>query len=390
MKRVVKRLGLIVIILSILVILIECGKDVSSQKTSGNTNSNKSEGITIASEIKPTIGLKIQEIQPKVFTSFVTAPGKIRANQDKVAIVGPIIEGRISKVFVNWGDIVKKGQLLAYLESVEVGEAKAAYFKAKAELQVAKAELMRKKRLFEDQIIPEKDLLEAEAAYTSAQAEADAAEKALHVIGFTEEEVASLSKSHDLTAMMPIISPISGIIVNRQAVIGALAEPSSELFTIIDLSSLWIDAQVYEKDLDKIQLNQKVEISVIAYPNETFLGRVSYIGDTLDEETRTTVVRTVVNNPDRKLKPGMFATVKIITSEKKESMVLPEGAVLHQNGKSFVVVEETGKYIFREVKLGAVNDSIAEVIDGLKFGDRVVIKGHYQIATELMSSAGVD
>jgi cobalt-zinc-cadmium efflux system membrane fusion protein len=342
--------------------------------------------MSLASEVKETIGLVVEEVRPGTLTSAVTAPGKIRANQDGVALVGPIIEGRISDVFVSWGDRVERGQVLAYLESVEVGEAKAAYFRAKAELRLAEANLERKRRLFDEQIIPRKDLLEAEAEYTSAQAEADAAEKALHVIGFTEEEVAGFSESHDLTAVMPIVAPISGTIVTRNAVIGALAEPSAQLFTIMDLSTLWVDAEVYEKDLNKVRPGQTVEISVIAYPDDIFSGRVTYIGDTVDDEKRTAVVRTVVKNRENMLKPGMFATVRIITGEKRSAIILPDGAILREKGRSFVVTEEGDRFRLREVELGVRGDGVTEIVAGLELGERVVTRGHYQIAAELLGS----
>ena len=369
--------------LSLLGFSLGCRGEVS-RTDSGESPDDGTRGVAVASALEATIDLTVEEVQPQAFTFAVTAPGKVRADQNKIALVGPIIEGRISDVFVDWGAPVKQGEVLAYLESVDVGAAKAAYFQAMAELRVAVANLERKQRLFDEEIVPEKDLLEAEAEHTSARAEADATEKALHVIGFTEEEVASFSERHDLTAMMPIVAPISGIIVDRQAVIGALAEPSVALFTIMDLSTLWVDAEVYEKDLDKVRPGQRVEISVIAYPDEAFSGRVSYIGDTLDEERRTAVVRTVVNNRDRKVKPGMFATVRIITTEKENATILPEGAVLRENGKSLVVIQHADEYRLREVQLGMVADGRVEILAGLSFGEHVVTSGHYQIATQLL------
>ncbi len=381
------RLGGMAVALPVAGFAVGCGGESSTATPSAGA-SDAASGLALASDVKSTISLVVQEVQPTPFSFAVTAPGKIRANQDKVALVGPMIEGRIRRIFVTWGDGVTAGQVLAYLESLEVGEAKAAYFTAMAELQVAEANLTRRQRLFDEQIIPQKDLVEAEAEYTSAQAEADATEKTLHVIGFTEAEVVSLSESHDLTAMMPIIAPISGTIVDRQAVIGAMIEPSGELFTIMDLRTLWVDAEVYEKDLDKVRPGQRVEISVIAYPDETFSGRVSYIGDTLDEETRTAVVRTVVANPRNRLKPGMFATVRIVTTEKQNAIVLPEGTVLRENGKSLVVIEDDAQYRLREVQLGPTADGMIEIVGGVNSGDRVVTGGHYQIATQILSGRG--
>jgi len=368
-------------------LLSGCGGDVSVGSSAGE-QPTAGDALSVASGAGEVIGLASEEVRPTVLIVSVTAPSKVRADQDRVALVGPTIEGRISQVFASWGDRVTAGQVLAYLESVEVGQVKAAYFQAQAALGLAEANLERKRRLFEDEIIPRKDLLEAEAEHTAVTAEADAAEKALHVIGFTEEEVAGLSESHDLTAIMPVIAPISGTIVDRQAIVGALAEPSSELFTIIELSTLWVDAEVYEKDLDKIRPGQRVEILVAAHPGEIFYGRVKYIGDSLDDERRTTIVRTTVDNRDGRLKPGMFATSRIIVTERDSAIVLPEGTVLERNGRSVVVVEENARYGLKEVSPGIVSDGMIEILDGLVVGDRVVTKGHNQIATEIMAGAG--
>ncbi len=369
--------------------LSACGGDDSDRSSVGEGPAGE-DAISMPSGAGEVIGLALEEVRPTVLVVSVTAPSKVRADQDRVALVGPTIEGRISHVFASWGDRVTAGQVLAHLESVEVGQAKAAYFQAKAALGLAEANLERKRLLFEEKIVPQKDLLEAEAEYTTVTAEADAAEKALHVIGFTEEEVAGLSESHDLTAIMPVIAPLSGTIVDRQAIVGALAEPSSELFTIIELSTVWVDAEVYEKDLDKIRLGQRVEILVAAHPGEVFYGRVKYIGDALDDERRTTVVRTTVDNRDGRLKPGMFATSRIIVTERDGAIVLPEGAVLEQNGRSVVVVEKNARYELKEVIPGIARDGMIEILGGLEIGERVVTQGHNQIAAEIMAGAGTE
>src|SRR5262249_29523298 len=157
-------------------------------------------------------------------------------------------------------------------------------------------------------IVATKDLQAAEADRTTSQAEADAAEKALRLMGFTADDVTHIVESHDLASQMTLLAPLAGTVVDRSAVVGAWAAPGAALFTIMDLDSLWVDAQVYEKDLRSLKPGQPVTVSVVAYPDKTFSGQVSYIGSTVDESTRTTVVRTVVANLDRLLKPGMFAT----------------------------------------------------------------------------------
>ncbi len=330
------------------------------------------------------------ELKPQRFAVTVSAPGKIRANQDKTALVVPIIEGKISHVLVGWGDQVEKGQTLAFLESVAVGEAKAAHFKAIADLKVADARLKRMQTLAKDKIIATKDLTAAEAERTSAKAAEDATERALHVIGFTEEEVKNFTENHDLTSQMPLIAPISGTIVDRKAVVGAWASPPDELFTIMDLGTLWVDAEVFEKDLNKLHVGQGVDLSVFAYPGRSFTGRVGYISNTLDEERRTATVRTVLENPEGLLKPGMFAAVHIRTSLKKEALLLPEGSVLEGRGKEYVVVEDSGRYELRDVQTGQTSDGMVEITGGLRFGEHVVTRGQAQIAAALRAGKVLD
>ncbi|MFQ5749174.1 MAG: efflux RND transporter periplasmic adaptor subunit [Planctomycetota bacterium] len=332
------------------------------------------------------LDLTITELRPRRFMVTVSAPGKIRANQDKTAMVVPIIEGKISNVLVGWGDPVKKGQTLAYLESVAVGEAKAAHFKAMADLKVADARLKRMQTLAKDKIIATKDLTAAEAERASAKAAEDATERALHVIGFTEEEVENFTENHDLTSQMPLIAPISGTIVKRSAVVGAWAAPPDELFTIMDLGTLWVDAEVFEKDLSTLHVGQRVDLSVFAYPGKTFAGRIGYISNTLDEENRTATVRTVLENPEKILKPGMFTTVHILTFEKKDVLLLPEGAVLEGGGGHYVVIEDAGRYDLRNVQVGQTSGALVEITGGLDFGEHVVTRGQAQIAAALRSA----
>ena len=337
----------------------------------------------VADDARSIIGLQVEELRPQPFTVAITVPGMVRSNQDTTALVGPIIEGRISQVLVGWGESVKRGQVLAWLDSAAVGEAKAAWFRAQAELQVADAAVKRLQLLSAGKIVATKDLTAAEGDRASAQAEADAARNALRIMGFSDDEVDHLASGQDSGSRVPLVAPIDGTIVDRTAVTGAWAQPSAALFTIMDLGTLWVDAQVYEKDLGAVQPGQEVTVSVIAAPDRSVTGRVSYIGSTVDDATRTTIVRTVVDNADGLLKPGMFASVRIVTRESDGSLLLPEGSVLQSPDKRQVVVEEAGRYRLRDVHVGATADGRVEVLDGLRAGERVVTGGQNQIATQL-------
>ena len=340
----------------------------------------------IPDDARSIIGLQVEELRPQPFTVAITVPGMVRSDQDTTALVGPIIEGRISQVLVGWGETVKRGQVLAWLDSAQVGEARAAWFRAQAQLQVADATVKRLQQLTAGKIVATKDLSAAEGDRASAQAESDAARNTLRILGFSDDDVEHLS-SQDVGSRVPLVAPIDGTIVDRTAVTGAWAEPSAALFTIMDLGTLWVDAQVYEKDLAAVQPGQEVSVSVIAAPDRSVSGRVGYVGSTVDDATRTTIVRTVLANPDGLLKPGMFASVRIVTRESSGSLLLPEGCVLQAPDRRQVVVEEAGRYQLRDVRVGATADGRVEILDGLRAGERVVTGGQNQIATQLAADA---
>ena len=344
--------------------------------------------IGVSDDARAAIGLQVTELQPQPFSVSVQAPGTVRADQDATAIVGPIVEGRIREVLVSWGDRVARGQVLAWLDSVVAGEARAAHFRSRATLDVAEARLKRMQLLSTSKIVATKDLMDAEAELASARADADAADDALHVMGFTDADVArSPDDDHEPASRVPLLSPLDGAVVERSAVVGAWAAPPDALFTIMDLSRVWVDAEVYEKDLGALRPGQPVTVSVVAWPDRTFSGQVGTIGATVDESRRTIVVRTVVANPDGLLKPVMFATVGIVTRDARDTLLLPEGAVLQGPGSSQVVVEEDGRYRLRDVQVGVASAGRLEIVGGLSPGERVVTGGQNQIAAELAASA---
>jgi cobalt-zinc-cadmium efflux system membrane fusion protein len=343
--------------------------------------------IDVRDDARSAIGLQVTELQPQSFSVTVQAPGTVRADQDATAIVGPIVEGRIREVLVGWGDRVARGQVLAWLDSVAAGEAKAAHFRSRAALDVADARLKRMQLLSTNKIVATKDLKDAEAELATAQADAAAADDALQLMGYTDDDVARFSDDREPASRVPLVSPLDGAVVERNAVVGAWAAPPDALFTIMDLGRGWVDAEVYEKDLAALRPGQPVTVSVVAWPDRTFSGQVGYIGGTVDESRRTIIVRTVVANPDGLLKPGMFATVGIVTRDARDTLLVPEGAVLQGPRASQVVVEEDGRYRLRDVQVGAASAGRLEIVGGLSAGERVVTGGQNQIAAELATAA---
>lgn len=339
--------------------------------------------VHLDDEALANINLEVTEVAYKKIDNHISAPARIFPDQNREAHVGPLIEGRANTIFANQGDRVKAGDVLMLLESPEVGEAKSEYFKAKAELEFAERDYERHKRLFEEKIGSQKALLESEASYNKARAEFEAADKKLHAIGFTTDEIENFQSNHERTAILPLRAPISGTVVERNATVGQLIEPSSDVFHIIDLFSLWVDADVYEKDICKVRPGQEVEIRVAAYPDETFTGQVTYISDVLDEKTRTFTVRAVVENPDKRLKPMMFADVTIYMEQGQDALAVPASAVQYDGTSNFVfVVTDRNSFKRREIVTGREGNGFVEVVSGLRVNEKIVSKGAFLLKSE--------
>ena len=186
-----------------------------------------------------------------------------------------------------------------------------------------------------------------------------------------------MASKPDLAAVFSLNSPIDGIVVERNATIGASVGTEASLFKIIDLSRVWVDANVFEKDLQRVRLGQQVKLTVPAFPGSTFSGKVILVNSVVDPDTRTVKVRTEVPNPDGRLKPDMFANVEIITDVNRAAISIPQSAVLNDNGQTVVFVAEGNGYQKRQVHTGIQNGDRVEITDGLNAGEKLVVKGNY-------------
>jgi cobalt-zinc-cadmium efflux system membrane fusion protein len=319
--------------------------------------------------------------------------------EDRTAVIGPVNEGRIVKLYAGQGSKVRKGQKLAELESADIDQAEADYLKAladsenakrsaAAEIKLAQQTYDRTKALYEKTVVAGKNLQSAEHDLEVARATAEnnaastkatliAARRHLLILGLNDATIDALGTRQGLAATFSLNSPIDGTVVERDATIGATVGTDANVFKIIDTSRVWIDANVFEKDLPRVRNGQGVKVTTTAFPGTTFSGRVIFIDSVVDPESRTVKVRTEVPNPDGRLKPDMFANVEIITDVNSTALSVPQSAVLEDNGKSLVFVAEGNGYKQKQVQLGIKNGDRVEIIDGLNAGDRVVIKGNY-------------
>ena len=339
--------------------------------------------ITISPGEKEAIKFETVKAIYKPLSRIHSAMGKVLAPATKMAIVSYAFPARISQIHVQVGEWVKKDQLLLTLQSEEVGNTKSEYFKAIVDLELAKTNLAREKRLFDRGVGPEKDYIARQAEVRVAEASLEAAEKKLHVLGFSEKDVAKIAGTHEQHPIIRLFAPIEGKIVEHKSILGAMVDQSSELLTIMDPTTLWVDAEIFERDIAKIKTGQNVEVSVPAYPDESFGGKISYIGDQLNDDTRTITVRAEVHNRNYKLKPGMFADISIHLKHASRALVLPKDAVLDENNEQIVFVKLDGSYAVRIVEIGTKENGFCEIRSGIREGEEIVVKGNYQLKSKL-------
>lgn len=367
--------------------------------SAGDSRSAQTTAAASATAPPQNQAIETETAQEAPIAGTILATGTILVPENHMAAIGPVHEGRIVRLYAGQGARVRKGQKLADLESADIDEAKSEYLKAladynnarktsEAEVKLAQATFDRTKLLFEKTIAAQKTFQSAEhdlevakagaeSSTTSTKAALAAARRKLLILGMTAADIDGLRGDQDLGALFSLVSPIDGVVIERTATIGATVGADASVFKIIDISSVWIDANVFEKDLNRVKLGQGARVSVTAVPESVFSGKVIFISSVVDPETRTLKVRTEVANKDGRLKPDMFANVQIVTDVDRSAISIPQSAVLNDNGQSIAFVANAGGYEKRAVTLGIVSGERVEIRDGIKAGEKVVVKGNY-------------
>ena len=339
------------------------------------------EELTLTSDEALRAGVKVEEIKSQLIGESVVVTATIRPDQERLAKVSPRIEGRVTSATVKLGEHVRAGQTLATLDSVAVGEAHAAWVHAQSELRISEADFNRAQALDRDEIIPHKDFLRAQSDRDKAAAALRAAADRLRLLG-GQAHASSASVSG-----FAVIAPFAGTVIEKKLTLGELANPSEPLFTVADLSRVWILADLPEASLAKVRVGAKASVSVAAYPGEVFLGTVGHLSATLSKESRTVAARIELANADGRLKPEMFATATIEASGKKsEAISLPDAAIVLMAGQPTVFVFEQGAYEARLVEPGERLAGRTVLVSGLKSGEQVVTAGAYALKARLLKS----
>ena len=364
-------------------------EDDHDEMTLEETSHEENGEVKLSKESIEMIGIEISEVFSQTMSGQLTAPAVVVTNQNLEALVGSLIEGRVSRVFANVGSYVRKGKVLMYIEGLEIGEIKSTYIKAKANLEFFEAALERQRTLYEQNVGSKRTFLEVKAEYEKALAEFKAEDQRIHSIGFTEYDIERFIEDDNHSAgIIPIRSPINGVIIERNIVVGQSIDLSSTAFKIINISTVWVDGQVYEKDILKLNNISSIQFITSSIPDIIFEGKIIYIGEVLDESTRTLKVRASINNRNYLLKPQMYGEMKIPTKDNLKGLFVKNETIFKEGEESFIFVSINDTTFKKEkIEIGTEINGFVEVVSGLNEGSKVVTKGSFLLNAELLKES---
>jgi len=338
--------------------------------------------------------VKTAAVERRALETPVPLTGEVRFAERKVTHLSPRAEGVIRKVLVALGEKVSMGQPLLEMESAALGEAESSYLESEATLRLARRALDRQAALREEGISSEKEFLAARQESESAGIRAQAAADKLRRLGLGPAEVEGLRRTGPAAARgrLVIRAPAAGTILDMHAVPGEAARPDQNIFTIGDLSHLWVWADVYEGLVRQVLAHEhhgdmRATVTAKAFPGDLFPATVDFVAPSMDERTRTLKVRVGVPNPKGKLRAGMFVNVELYLPSGADALVIPRAALLSDDGRSFVFVRHQGEYwVRRPVETGRTSGGQVEVTKGLAGGETVVTDGCFLLKSDVLRS----
>jgi cobalt-zinc-cadmium efflux system membrane fusion protein len=326
--------------------------------------------------------LKLAEVQLQPVTDTLRVAGRIDFDEQRLARIGATVTGRVMQIDAKVGQRVRKGDVLARLNSSELSSQQLAYLKARAELELNRRNAERARLLFDSDVISAAELQRRQSEFQISQAETRAAADQLQLLGVSPAAIERLGRDGTVDSVTPVIATMDGVVVERKLALGQVVQPADALFVVADLSRLWAVAQVPEQQAGQVRTGQTVSIRVPALGIDALEAPLSFVAQTINPETRTVLVRTELDNRDGLLKPEMLATM-LVEGPPVERMVVPASAVVRESDEDHVFVAEGGEsFRLVRVKLGPESGGQRVVLSGLKGKERIVVEGGFHLNNE--------
>ena len=309
-------------------------------------------------------------------------PGRIEPDEETLVRIGANVTGRIVEVNSRLGDEVISGSVLAKISSPEFTEAQLAFLRANSQTTLAERASERATQLLLADVIGSAELQRRESELQVFRAEQSAAKDQLRLLGIGSKALSSLGKLGRILPSVEITSPIEGTVIERKVSVGQVVEPSDQLYSIADLSSVWVVGDVPEQSARGVKIDQHVEVYIPALGDVRLIGRIVFVADTVDPETRTVMVRTLVDNEKRNLKPAMLARM-YITGVQNKKLVIPEGAVVREDNRDHVFIAQgDDHFLLVPVELGEAVGQVRPVLEGLDKNREIVLDGAFHLNNE--------
>ena len=335
--------------------------------------------IAITPEIQKQI--KTEVVGNQDISETLMIPGRLEAQNLRLAKIGSPINGRVSDIYGGLGDVVKKGQVLARVNSIELTQNQLSLIKATQLIGLKTKAVERAKLLFEADVISKAEMQRIEAELEAVKADFRASKDQLEILGMSEKAIEKLESSGQVNSYGDVISRTNGTIITKVINLGQIVQPEDVLFSVADLSKLWGVAEIPEQQVAFVQKDQDVTIEVPAL-NKKIQGKIVYEGDIVNPETRTVMVRTEIDNSDLKLKPDMLISM-FIQSKKVSKLAIPASAVVRENDRNYIFVQNNpNTFRLREIELGHKDGQLINVLSGVSQGETIVSDGAFHLNSE--------
>ncbi len=312
---------------------------------------------------------------------------EVSYNENKLAKITPLASGIVKRVLVDLGTVVISGDALVEIHSSEVAKAKAAYVSAVVDAELKDVACKREEALAQKKISSQRDFQEAEAACKTAKLAESTARQTLQNYGFTDAEIEDIRLVQETSALFFVRAPYNGTLVERAAVVGEATQPGDNLFTLADLSKMWLSLSIPADRTTLVEKGLKVKAS---FPRENeieTIGELTWVSASIDEKSRMLKGRAVVDNTDLRLRSGMFGEAKILLSSEHSALGIPKEAIQRYENNPFVFVKlEEDLYSLRRVVVEPSSDNLVAVVSGLKQHESVVVDGAFTVMSEFLKS----
>ncbi len=342
--------------------------------------------VELSAEQIAELGIEVAVAGPGQLQRTVSLPGQIAVNADRLAHIVTRVAGVATEVRKTLGDKVVHGEIMAVVESRELADAKAAYLAARQKLELAQATFTREQGLWDKRISSEQEFLDAKQAVAETRIELHAAEQKLHALGLGDEYVRTLSDLPDvLLTRYEIVAPFDATVIARHITIGEALKDDSEVFVIADLSTVWVQLDMHQRDLTYVREGQEAVVAVgPGVPQAR--GRISYVGPIAAEDTRTVSARVVLPNVEGQYRPGLFVTAEILAETASAEVLVPEQAIQSLEGQPCVFVPSEHGFEARFVSVGRSSQGAVEIASGLTVGETFVRQGAFELKAAIVTA----